>query len=71
MQLVEQILLIGHLDDSAVVDDGDTLAKAFGLRQVVSGEDDGGAFGVDLTQKFPHGSSQLDVHTGGRLVEDQ
>lgn len=37
----------------------------------MGGEDDGDAFLVQLGEKAPHRAAQLDVHTRGRLVENQ
>lgn len=58
-------------DDLAVVDDGQVAAQVLGLFQVVGGQDDRGAGGIDLLEHAPHVAADLDVHTGGGLVQDQ
>ncbi|MNS90308.1 hypothetical protein D3C72_1243580 [compost metagenome] len=58
-------------DDLAVVDDGQVAAQVLGLFQVVGGEDDRGAGGVDLLQHAPHVAADLDIHAGSRFVQDQ
>src|SRR5690606_42155698 len=58
-------------DDRAAVDDRQVAAQVLGFLEVVGGEDDGGAGGVDLAQGLPHAAADLDVDTGGGLVEDQ
>ena len=55
----------------AVVDDREVAAQALGFLQVMGGEDDRGAGGVDLLQRLPHAAADLDVDAGGGLVEDQ
>jgi hypothetical protein len=54
-----------------VVDDRQVAAQVLGFFQVVRGEDDRGAGGVDLLQHAPHVAADLDVHAGGRFVQDQ
>src|SRR3569623_2738418 len=58
-------------DYLAVVDDGDVLAKRLRLLKIVSREDDGGPLFVYPLLLFPHAAPELDVHTRGRLVEDE
>ncbi|KAG1245823.1 hypothetical protein G6F68_014905 [Rhizopus microsporus] len=59
------------LDDLAVVDDRQVAAQVLGFFQVLRGEDDRGAGRVDLLEHAPHVAADLDVHAGGRLVQDQ
>src|SRR5437870_1171422 len=59
------------LDDAAAADDGDVAAQGLGFLEVVGGENDGGAAGVDLPEELPHRTADLDIHSRGGLVEDQ
>ena len=59
------------LDDPALVDDREIAAEALGFFEIMRGEDDGGAGGVDLLQRLPHAAADLDVDAGGGLVQDQ
>ncbi|AAW73634.1 phenol hydroxylase [Xanthomonas oryzae pv. oryzae KACC 10331] len=58
-------------DDLAVVDDGQVAAQVLGFFQVMRGQDDGGAGGVDVLEHAPHVAADFDVHTGGGFVQDQ
>ena len=71
VELIQEPLHAGVLHQLTVIDDRDVAAQALGLLEVMRGEDDGGPFAVDLAQVLPHGAADLDVHAGGRLVEDQ
>src|SRR3546814_7817268 len=48
-------------DDRAAIDDRQVPAQALGFLQVVRGEDDGGAGGVDLAQGLPHVAADLEL----------
>ncbi len=71
VQLGEQAAHRPLLDDGAMVDDRQVAAEAFRLFQVMRGQDDGGAGGVDVLQGLPHAAADLDVHAGGGFVQDQ
>src|SRR5688500_18560946 len=73
-------LLLGHADQHpgrlvgdqpAVVDDADAVAELLGLLEIMGGEDDGDALGVEAADIVPELLAQLDVDARGRLVEDQ
>src|ERR1019366_4293264 len=71
---IEPAQQIAHaiaLDDAALVDDRDVAAQALGLFQVVRGQDDRSAPGIDVAQKIPHRAPYLDIHARSRLIEDQ
>src|SRR3954463_9419190 len=57
--------------DLTLADERDPVAELVGLLEVVRGEEDRRALGVDPLHVVPELESQLDVHAGGRLVEDQ
>ena len=61
--------LAGH--DLAPVHDGDGVAQLLRLLQIVGGQQDGHALGIDAADVFPELATQFDVHPGGRLVQDQ
>src|SRR6185437_8257351 len=67
----EELVLGAVLHDAALGDDGDVAAEAFDFFEIVRGEKDGFAFGVQFLKVAPQIAAQFDVHTGGRLVEDQ
>jgi hypothetical protein len=48
--LPSSVLTVGVLNDLAVVDDGDVAAQLLGFLEVVGGQDDGGAGGVDVAK---------------------
>jgi hypothetical protein len=59
------------LDDLTVIDDGDVAAQGLGFLEVMRGEDDRRALRVETGQELPHAAAHLDIHAGGRLIEDQ
>ena len=65
--------LLGRLfgDDSAAAHDRDAPAELFRLLQVVCGQENREALGVERPQPLPKLEPQLDVDAGGRLVENQ
>src|SRR5690606_18633602 len=65
VQLRQQGTHRSLLDDGAAVDDGEVAAQVLRFLQVVRGQDDGGAGGVDIAQHAPHVAADLDVHAGG------
>ena len=71
VQLPQQAVHGGVLDNLPLVDDGNVLTEAFGLLQVMRCEDDGSAAAVDVPQEPPHGPPYLDIHPRGRLIQDQ
>ena len=70
-QLAEQVLHAGVLDEAPLVDDADVAAQHLGLFQVMGGEYDGDTLLVQILEETPHGTTDLDVHPGGRLIQDQ
>jgi len=68
---LQQTLDTGVTHDAALINNGYVAAQALRLFQVVSGENNGSALGIDVAQELPHGAAQLDIHTGGWLIEDQ
>src|SRR5438477_10152515 len=53
VQPAEQSAHAVTLDDAAAADDGDVAAQGLGFLEVVGGENDGGAAGVDLPEELP------------------
>ncbi len=58
-------------NDAPLVDDGDPLAERLGLLQIMSGQQDGHATGVELLDIGPKLSAQVDVDPCRGLVEHQ
>ena len=56
-------------DQLAVVDDGDAVAQLLGLGQIVRGQQDRGAGGVERADIRPQLLAQFDIDAGGGLVE--
>src|SRR5690606_40130409 len=65
IQLLEQLFNAGVFDDFTFIDDRHVAAEVFGLFEIMRGQYYRGAGAVDFRQKFPHGSPQLDIHSGG------
>ena len=57
--------------DAAVVDDRDAPGQLVGLLEVLGGEEDGGALGVEPAHLLPEGDAADRIEPGGRLVEEQ
>lgn len=58
-------------DDLSLVDDGDAVAKAFGLIHVVSGKDGRAAPALEISDDVPELAAGLRIEAGGRLVEEE
>ena len=54
-----------------MLNDADIAAQHFRLFQVVRGQNDGGAFVVQIFQETPHGATQFNIHASGRLIKDK
>ena len=70
-EFLHQLGLVLDQDDLALVDDADPVRHLLGFVDVMGGEDDGDAGGLQRSHHFPHALAQLDVDAGGRLVEEQ
>ena len=70
-ELLHQAGLVLDQDDLALVDDADAVGHLLGLFDVMRGQDDGDAFGLQRPHHFPHALAQFDVDAGGGLVEEQ
>lgn len=57
-------------DELAFVDDGGAMAELFGFFEVMSGEEDGGASGVEFFHVGPEVVAQFDIDASGGFVED-
>jgi hypothetical protein len=66
-----QVVAGAGRDDPAVVDERDPVAQLLGLFEVVRGEQDRRALGVDALDVLPQLEAQLDVDAAVGLVEDE
>jgi hypothetical protein len=57
-------------DEVPASDERDLLAELLGLLEVVRRQQDGGALRMEMADVAPEIHPKLEVHTGGRLVED-
>ena len=56
-------------DDLAVIDDGETVAEAFGFVHVVRGEQDGATLLLEAANDVPELAAALRIESGSWLVE--
>ena len=70
-ELLHQPGLVLDQDDLALVDDADAVGHLLGFFDVMRGQDDGDAGGLQRAHHFPHALAQFDVDARGRLVEKQ
>ena len=70
-ELLHQLGLLLDDDQLPLVDDADPVGHLLRLVDVVRGQDDGDAAGAQPPHERPHVAPELDVHAGGRLVEEQ
>ena len=59
------------LDNAATIYDADMATQALGLFKIMGRQDDRRTLLIDTLQKLPHGATDLDIHAGGRLIQDQ
>src|SRR3546814_16605499 len=57
-------------DDAAIIDDGDAIAQLPGLLQIMGGEHDGNALGIEAPDIVTEPVAKLDIDAGRRLVQD-
>jgi hypothetical protein len=70
-EAVHQPGLLLDQQDAALVDDGDAVRHRLGFLDVVGREDDRGPGFLQGADRLPHVLAQLDIDTGGGLVEEQ
>ena len=70
-ELLHQVGLFLDQDDLALVDDANPVGHFLGLVDVMRGQDDGDAGGLERAYDFPHALAQFDVDAGSRLVQKQ
>ena len=70
-EFLHQAGLVLDQDNLALVDDADPVGHLLGLFDVMRGENDGDARGLQRPHHFPHALAQLDIDAGGRLVQKQ
>jgi hypothetical protein len=70
-ELLHQRRFLFDQQQLAAVDDAHPVGDFFRLLDIVGGQDDGDAACAQLLDKLPHLPAQVDVDTGGRLVEEK
>src|SRR5262245_44132989 len=70
-ELVHQLLLLLHKNNLAAMDDTDAVGNQLGFLDVMGGENNRDAGGAKLAHHFPHVLAQLDVNSGGGLIEEE
>ena len=58
-------------DNPPFINNCDIAAQRFGFLEIMGGQNDRGSCRVDLTQEVPHRTSNFDIDTRGRLIENQ
>ena len=67
----QERLLVLHHEEPPAVDDADAVGELLRLLEVVGREHDGGPALAQAPHVAPERAAQLDVHAGGRLVEEE
>ena len=70
-EFAHQDRLVLDQQDPAVVDDADPVRHLLGLLDVMCGQDDGDALGAQPAHQRPHVAAEVDVHAGGRFIEEE
>src|SRR3546814_5861362 len=58
-------------DDAAIIDDGDAIAQLLGLLQIMGGEHDGNALGIEAPDIVPELLAKLDIRSEEHTSELQ
>jgi hypothetical protein len=59
------------LHDNSLIDNCDIATEILCLLEIVSGEDDCDSRLIQLPEKIIHPESELEIYSGGRLIEDE
>ena len=68
---MQQLGLVPHQDELALVDHPDAVGHLLGFLDVVSRQNDGHPFAAQTAHELPHVVPQIDVHARRRLVQEQ